>query len=57
MPIISAVIMKIIDERETQTKKTPKKQTKTTKQRQKKARGTKVIVKGWELNDFVARLS
>ena len=40
--------MKIIDERETQTKK---------KQRQKRTRGTKAIVKGWELNDFVVRLS
>ena len=39
--------MKIIDERETQKKK----------QRQKRTRGTKAIVKGWELNDFVVHLS
>ena len=40
--------MKIIGERKTQTKK---------KQRQKRTKGTKVIVNGWELNDFVVRLS
>ena len=34
-----------------------KKQQKKTKQRQKGARGTEVIVKGWELNDFVEHLS
>ena len=39
--------MTIIDERETQKKK----------QRQKRTRGTKAIVKGWELNDFVVHLS
>ena len=39
--------MKIIDKRETQKKK----------QRQKRIRGTKAIVKGWEPNDFVVRLS
>ena len=38
--------MKIIDERETLKKK-----------RQKRARGTKGIVQGWELNAFVVRLS
>ena len=27
------------------------------KQRQERTRGTKAIVKGWELNDFVVRLS
>ena len=27
------------------------------KQRQKRTRGTKAIVKGWELNDFVVHLS
>ena len=27
------------------------------KQRQKRIRGTKVIVKEWELNDFVMRLT
>ena len=37
-----------MDERETPTKK---------KQREKKTRGTKAIVKRWELNDFVVRLS
>ena len=39
--------MKIIDERETQTKR----------QRQTRTKGTKAIVKRWELNDFVVRLS
>ena len=43
--------MKTIDEREIQ--KTKKKE----KQRQKGARGTEAIVKGWELNDFVVHLS
>ena len=52
MPIISIEIMKIIDERELQ-----KKQQKKNKQRQKGARGTEAIVKGWELNDFVLHLS
>ena len=50
MPIISVEIMKTIDERELQ--KTTKE-----KQRQKGARGTEAIVKGWELNDFVVHLS
>ena len=50
MPIISIEIMKTIDEREMQ--KTTKE-----KQRQKGARGTEAIVKGWELNDFVVHLS
>ena len=27
------------------------------KQRQKRTMGTKAIVKGWEVNDFVTRLS
>ena len=40
--------MKTIDEREMQ---------KTTKEKQKGARGTEAIVKGWELNDFVVHLS
>ena len=39
--------MKIIDERETGKKK----------QGQKRTSGTKAIVKGWELNDFVVHLS
>ena len=43
--------MKTIDEREVQ------KTTKENKQRQKGARGTEAIVKGWELNDFVVHLS
>ena len=42
-------IMKIIDERETHTRT-------YTKQRQKRTRGTKAIVKGWGLNDFVVHL-
>ena len=44
--------MKTIDEREMQKKKQKK-----NKQRQKGIRGTEAIVKGWELNDFVAHLS
>ena len=51
MPIISAEIMKAIDERELQ------KTTKEKKQRQKRARGTEPIVKAWELNDFAVHLS
>ena len=42
--------MKIIGEREMQ--KTTKE-----KQKQKGARGTEALVKGWELNDFVVHLS
>ena len=53
MPIISVDIMKTIDEREMQKKKERKKN----KQRQKRARGTEIMVKGWELNDFVVYLS
>ena len=34
-----------------------RKQQKKNKQRQKGARGTEAIVKGWELNDFVVHLS
>ena len=34
-----------------------KKKQKQQQQRQKRTRGTKVIVKGWELNDFVVHLS
>ena len=51
MQIISVEIMKTIDERET------KKQQKKNKQRQKGTRGTKAIVKEWELNGFVGHLS
>ena len=53
MPIISVDIMKTIDEREMKKKKKRKKH----KQRQKRARGTEIMVKGWELNDFVVYLS
>ena len=53
MPIISVDIMKTVDEREMQKKKKRKKN----KQRQKRARGTEIMVKGWELNDFVVYLS
>ena len=53
MPIISVDIMKTIDEREMQKKKKRKKN----KQRQKRATGTEIMVKGWELNDFVVYLS
>ena len=34
-----------------------KKQQKKNKQRQKGARGTEPIVKGWELNGFIVHLS
>ena len=44
--------MKTIDEREMQKNKQKK-----NKQREKGIRGTEAIVKGWELNDFVAHLS
>ena len=47
MRIISIEIMKITDKRETQQKK----------QTQKRTKGKKAIVKGSELNDFVAHLS
>ena len=48
LPIISVEIMKAINEREMQTKKSKKKQRqqKKNKQRQKGARGTEAIVKG-----------
>ena len=51
MPIISVEIIKTINEREMQ------KTLKRNKQRQKGARGTEAIVKGWELNDFAVDLS
>ena len=38
-------------------KKKREKQQKKNKQRQKGARGTGAIVKGWELNDFLVHLS
>ena len=44
--------MKTIDERELRKKKQKK-----NKQRQKGARGTEAIVKGWELSGFVVHLS
>ena len=50
MPIISIEIMKTTDEREMQ-------QPKENKQRQKGARETEAIAKGWELNYFVVHLS
>ena len=34
-----------------------KKQQKKNKQRQKGAKGTEALMKGWELNDFVVHLS
>ena len=43
---------KIIDERETHTKKQKK-----SKAEKNKGVGTEAIVKGWELNDFVVHLS
>ena len=52
MPIISVEILKTIDEGEN-----CKKHQKKNKQRQKAARGTEPIVKGWEVNDVVVHLS
>ena len=48
MPINRVEIMKILDERRLQRKK---------KQREKRTRGKKAIVKGQKLNDFVVHLS
>ena len=39
--------MNVIDERKTQKKK----------KQEKRTRGTEAIAKGWEINDFVERLS
>ena len=44
--------MKIKDERETQKKKQKKSKIKT-----ENNKGAEALVKGWELNDFVMRLS
>ena len=49
-------IVKVIDERETQRKKQKQKR-KQNKQRQKRTSMMEAIVKEWELNDFVVRLS
>ena len=51
MPIISVEIMKTLDEKEFQ------KTTKEKQKREKGARGTEAMVKGWELNDFAVHLS
>ena len=51
MPITSIEIIKAIDESEMQET------TKEKKKKQKGARATEAIVKGWELNDFVVHLS
>ena len=51
MAIISTEIMKTIDQREMQ------KTTKEEQEREKGARGTEAIAKGWELNDFVVHLN
>ena len=48
-------IIKIIDERETQ--KQNKKQKNTHTHTKNRTRGTAAITKGWEINDFVERLS
>ena len=50
MLIISIEIIKTTDETEMQ-------KTKKTKQRQRGAKRTETIVKGWELHDFVVHLS
>ena len=42
--------MKKIDEREIKKRR-------KNKQKQKEARGTEAVVKGWELNDFAVHLS
>ena len=55
MPINSAGVLKIIDERETKTKQ-KKEQTKK-KKRKARTRGRQVIVKEWEINDSVEHLS
>ena len=55
MPIIRVEIIKTIDEKEMQKKNKKNKQ--TNKQRQKGARATEAIVKGWELSGFVVHLS
>ena len=49
-------ITKIIDERESEKKTTKHKKQKKTKTERRKG-VAQVIVKVWELNDFVARLS
>ena len=49
MPIISIEIMKTIDQREMQ-------KTKKHKQRQKGARGTEAITKGWKVSHSIAFL-
>ena len=46
-------IIKIIDERETQKQKQKQKKT----HKKNRTRGTAAITKGWEINDFVERLS
>ena len=51
MPIINVEIMK------TTEKENYRKQQKNNKQRQKGAKGTSAIVKGWDLNAFVVHLS
>ena len=51
MPVISVEIMETIDKRELQKNNKEK-----NKQRQKGARGTEAMVKGWELNDFAVHL-
>ena len=47
-------LIKIIDERKTKKKK---KTTTKTEQTEKNEGVTEVLVKGWELNDFVVRLN
>ena len=49
--------MKIKDERETQKNKTKTKQNKKSKIKTENNKGAEALVKGWELNDFVMRLS
>ena len=51
------LIISIRDNENSRWKRNTKKQQKKNRQKQKGARGTEAIVKGWELNDFVGHLS
>ena len=49
-------VIKTIDERETQKQNKTKQTNKQTKKKNR-TRGNNAIAKGWEINDFVERLS
>ena len=58
MPVTSVEIMKTIDERKLQKKKTKKTKKKPKKKaKEEKSKGTEAIVKRWEINDSVVHLS